>query len=333
MKNEKIRQKLKSLGAFLVILFLFPYVVTVFIHGKEIRANGNDAQIYVNVKDVSVNGEQQVTEMPWDEYFIGILAKETSAEAEPEFLKAQAVLIRTKLYQILDADLAEGNETVFAEQYLKEEDMEKRQIQFDYETYYDALKKAVDETANQVLFYQGTYAYVPFHQSSNGMTRSYQEVTGQDNYPYLTVRECPQDKEAEDELQIHTLSYEEVQKKCQPFLVAVNEKDAKKTYKFSDFQIISYDSANYVSQMQIGETTCTGEQFREALSLPSSSFSIKDVDGELQIRTMGNGHGLGMSQWTANEMAKEGKTYEEILEYFFEGTELTDGGDIQQKFQ
>ena len=40
-----------------------------------------------------------------------------------------------------------------------------------------------------------------------------------------------------------------------------------------------------------------------------------------------------MSQWTANEMAKEGKTYEEILEYFFEGTELTDGGDIQQKFQ
>ena len=44
---------------------------------------------------------------------------------------------------------------------------------------------------------------------------------------------------------------------------------------------------------------------------------------------MGNGHGLGMSQWTANEMAKEGKTYEEILQFFFEGTELADGGDVE----
>ena len=81
--------------------------------------------------------------------------------------------------------------------------------------------------------------------------------------------------------------------------------------------------------MRIGETVCTGDQFRDALSLSSSAFSLQEGEEGLKITTMGNGHGLGMSQWTANEMAKEGKMYEEILQFFFEGTELADGGDVE----
>ena len=82
---------------------------------------------------------------------------------------------------------------------------------------------------------------------------------------------------------------------------------------------------------KIGESVCTGDQFRDALSLPYSAFSLKDSEGKLKITTTGKGHGLGMSQWTANELAKEGKTYEEILQYFFEGTNLTDVGEIFAK--
>ena len=51
----------------------------------------------------------------------------------------------------------------------------------DYKTYYKELRRAMEETENQVLFYQGTYAWTPFHQSSSGMTRSAQEVTGEEN--------------------------------------------------------------------------------------------------------------------------------------------------------
>ena len=161
------------------------------------------------------------------------------------------------------------------------------------------------------------------------MTRSAQEVTGEENFPYLAVRECPLDKEANDEMQILELPYKEVQTKCQPFLVAVEEEQAGKTYTFPDFEILSYDSAGYVAELRIGETVCTGDQFRDALSLSSSAFSLQEGEEGLKITTMGNGHGLGMSQWTANEMAKEGKTYEEILQFFFEGTELADGGDVE----
>ena len=329
MKKEEIQQKMKGVGTFFIILILFPYVLTVFIHGADMKTNWNQNQTYVQVKQTDINGDEKTVEVPWEEYFIGVLAAEVPAAGEKEFIKAQAVIVRTKLYQILEKAKQDGTKVVFEEPYLTGKEIEKKQLEYQSNSYYENLVDAMKQTQNQVLYYQGTYAYVPFHQSSNGMTRSYQEITGQESYPYLTVKSCEMDKEAEDELQVHTLSYGEVQKKCQPFLQAVEEKDANKTYEISDYQILSCDSAGYVLQMQIGNTTCSGEQFREALFLPSSSFSLKEVDGELQIRTMGNGHGLGMSQWTANQMAREGKAYTEILQYFYEGTEVVEANSFQ----
>ena len=244
-------------------------------------------------------------------------------------MKAQAVLIRTNLYR----NLADREDKVLSEKYLELDELKKKWYSKDFELNYTKLKKAMDETENQVLYYNGTYAFVPFHQSSNGKTRNGEEVLGSKDYPYLVVRECPKDKGAEDELQIYTMDYEEVQAKCQPFLVAVDKENAEKTYSFSDFEIQEYDSAGYVSKLRIGDTVCTGDQFRDALSLPSSAISLQDGSGSLRITTMGKGHGLGMSQWTANEMAKEGKSYEEILQNFFEGTNLTDGGEIFSKIE
>ena len=84
-----------------------------------------------------------------------------------------------------------------------------------------------------------------------------------------------------------------------------------------------------MSELRIGNTICTGDQFRDALSLPSSAFSFSEEDDDnIKITTTGKGHGLGMSIWTADQMAKEGKTFEEILAFFFEGTELRN--DIQE---
>lgn len=99
-------------------------------------------------------------------------------------------------------------------------------------------------------------------------------------------------------------------------------RDAEKGYNFADFEILEMDSSGYVRQMRMGDTVCTGDQFRDALSLSSSAFSFYESIKGLKITTIGKGHGLGMSQWTANEMAKEKKNYEEILQFFFEGTTL-----------
>lgn len=190
----------------------------------------------------------------------------------------------------------------------------------------------LDETETQVLFYQGSYAWVPYHQSSNGKTRSGKEVIGGDTYPYLATRECPEDVKAEDEMHVYQFSYDEVKKKCRSFLEAAEgEAEAKKALKFEDFEIQEKDSAGYVSKFRIGNTVCSGDEFRDALSLASSAFSIQEESGGLKITTMGKGHGLGMSQWTANELAKNGQNYKEILEFFFEGTTITNSEEILEK--
>lgn len=393
MRQRATWQKLKTFGSFCLIMLLLPYIVTVFVHGKDFESLGKKEEVYVNVKKPkassglsqlqnksgtietnaaeNVSGawygqedrepETEIVQVPWEEYFIGIMGKEIPADAEMELLKAQAVMLRTKLYQELDAQeansaqppaagendaqpsqAASGNDNqppeapapkqkVLEEDYLTRHELEEKAGTSEVDSYYENLVRAMRETENQVLLYQDTYALAPFHQSSNGQTRSAQEVLGADNCPYLAVRDCPLDKEADCEMQITSFEYKDIQSKCKSFLVAVAEADANKTYQFSDFEIISHDSAGYVLQLRIGETVCTGDQFRDALSLASSAFSIKDSDGKLRITTMGKGHGLGLSQWTAQKMAKAGKSYEEILQFFFEGTTLTDGGPVKEK--
>lgn len=327
MRQRMMRQKMRSTGAFLLILILLPYVATVLIHGADRRELTENRNCYVNVQIEGESGTE-FRAVPWQEYFLGVLALELPEKNETEFCKAQAVLIRTKLYEELNRKRTAGEDLILTDRYLSMEELEQRGGE-DYKTYYKELRQAMEETENQVLLYQGAYAWTPFHQSSSGKTRSAQEVTGEEGFPYLAVRECPLDKEAKGEMQILELPYKEIQTKCQPFLVAVEESKAGKIYTFPDFEILSYDSAGYVTELRIGETVCTGDQFRDALSLSSSAFSIQEGEKGLKITTMGHGHGLGMSQWTANEMAKEGKTYEEILQFFFEGTELADGGDVE----
>lgn len=329
MGQHYMRQKAKTIGSFLIILILLPYVAAVFVNGADMEVIGKGSGAYVQVKKTAGDGTEMTVKVPWEEYFIGVLAKDIPEGYEKEALKAQAILVRTNLYKALDS----SKDKVLEESFLEEKDLEKKWKADDFDKNYARLKKAMDDTGNKVLFYKDTYAMVPFHQSSNGKTRSSLEVLGSADYPYLAVKECPADKEAEDEMHVYNLEYSEIQSKCQPFLVAVDKKHAKKKYSFSDFEIQEYDSAGYVSKLRIGDTICTGDQFRDALSLASSAFSIQDADGALRITTMGKGHGLGMSQWTANEMAKEGKSCEDILKNFFDGTNITDGGEIFSKVE
>lgn len=248
-------------------------------------------------------------------YLAGILAGETDGGCEIEALKAQAVVLRTELYR------TEKEKQTLFDKCLTQTQMKKK-WGTKYEENLKKCQQAAQETKGIVLWYHETFAWAPFHQSSNGKTRDVQEVLGNADYPYITAKECPLDKAAEDEIQVHLIEYKEIQKRCREFLVAEEQKKAENGYGYEDFEIQEWDSSGYVRKMRIGETICTGDQFRDALKLPSSSFSFYESPHGLKIATVGKGHGFGMSQWTAQEMAKDGKNYEEILQYFYEGTEL-----------
>lgn len=258
-------QKFKKIGALLLIIVLLPYVITIFINGEKISAD----------KDTAL-----------DEYCIGVLAKEVSSDYEDEMLKAQAVIVRTTVY----SEIKELNKEL-----LVKPDIDAG--------WYKKLKDIWKETEGQVLLYNNELALLPFHQLSNGKTRSGQEVLGSDAYPYLQVKECPKDVGSDLHMQTKVLSVAGV-------------------------QILSHDSAGYVTEVQIVEEKCSGDEFRDTYELASGCFELQEFDGKTRAVTKGVGHGLGMSQYTANEMAKEGKSYKEILQFFYEGTEMKEVAEI-----
>ncbi len=330
MDRYTIEQKMKSAAAFLVIIILLPYIISVFVNGADAAA-GEGSVFYVKVKVPDTEEADGIAEIGWTDCLAGILAKEVPEDFGEEAMKAQAVVIRTQIYRELESS---GDKILTLERMTLEE-MKKQWGQEKALDYYNKYIRAVEQTDDTVLMYGDGYAWTPFHQSSSGMTRSAAEVMGTEEFPYVAVRECPDDKEADNEIQVFTFSYEEIQAACRDFLVAAADgEQAEKGYTFADFEIKSYDSAGYVSQLRIGDTLCTGDQFRDALGLPSSAFSFSetqeeaDAGGEMKITTTGNGHGLGISLWTAEKMDEEGMTYEEILSFFFEGTELKK--DIQE---
>ena len=300
-----MRHKFKQFGYYLIIIVLLPYVITVFINGPSITTSSHVDGTYVKFKldenqtAEDSGGEGNVIELPIEDYCIGIIAKEVLPEYEKEMLKAQAVLVRTDVYRRIEQ---EGSDTVLNEPFWTQKQMEKAWGVTKYSRYYNKLRNAWRDTEGQVLMYEGKLAKTPFFRLSNGSTRDGKEVLGEE-YPYLKIMECPMDIEAEE--QIQTVTMEDM-----------------------DAEVKECDTAGYVLSVQVGKEEVSGEEFRTNYHLASSCFTLQKYNGKLRITTRGVGHGLGMSQNTANQMAKNGREYEEILEEFFEDTDMKEVTDI-----
>ena len=104
MKRYTIEQKFKSAAAFLVILILFPYIVSVFVNGVDPEETTNE-NFYIRVKASEEEEADGIAEVEWNEYLTGVLAKDVPADTETEALKAQAVLVRTQISRALQRTL------------------------------------------------------------------------------------------------------------------------------------------------------------------------------------------------------------------------------------
>lgn len=293
--RQRRHHRYGQLFSTVVAIILLPYIVTVFINGPAVLTGAEVGEDYLFVE---VDGKSR--EIPVEEYAIGILAREIPVTYEKEALEAQAVMLRTRMYKQITE---EGKTSIFTDKYFEEKEMKKQWGRVKYEEYRAALRDVWQATEGQVLTYRDVLITTPFHQLSNGRTRSGNEVFGGEGYPYLQIRECPKDVEAMDQTQ--TMLIEK-----------------------GDYEVISTDSAGYVLQIREGEKTITGEEFRQEKGLASACFALQEYEDKIRVTTQGNGHGIGLSQNMANEMAKEGKTHEEILAYFFADTVIREVAEI-----
>ena len=289
-----MRNRLKKIGCYLIIIVLLPYIVTVFMNGPAIPTDTTVDTTYVKVKK-----DDTELELPLEEYCIGRMAKEIPADYEEEALKAQAVIVRTSVYKSIKE---RGTQVVLEDDFWTEEEM-RQQWGSSYSGHYRKMQNAWNDTEGQVVMYGENLANTPFTRLTNGNTRDGKEVLGSEDYPYLKIKDCPLDIEAAEQIQT----------------VTVDDMDA---------EVTAMDTAGYVTSVRVGQETVNGEEFRQTYGLASSCFILQKYDGRLRITTRGVGHGLGLSQYTANEMAKEGKDVSEILQYFFEGTEIREVAEI-----
>lgn len=278
-----MREKLKFYGAILILIVLVPYLMTIYFHGMPGKFSGGR-------EDAGI--EQKVIQM---------VAAEMSGHYETEALKAQAVIARTNLSSDPDLVIEENQEN-------QEENLE-------------TITFCVEETAGEILTWKGEAIDAAYHAVSSGNTRNAAEVSGQEGKDYLQSVESRQDISSMEYLNIIYMEKQEMAQKLQGLLGDAATVDAEGLP--DSLTIEARDSAGYVTRVRCGSVVLNGEAVRDALGLSSSCFYFSRSDGKIRITCKGEGHGLGLSQYGANELAKEGKNYREILKYYYQDVKIS----------
>ncbi|MDE7258053.1 MAG: SpoIID/LytB domain-containing protein [Lachnospiraceae bacterium] len=313
----------RDAGCFLLFVFLLPYVCAcLWGHvGEETEAlrQGKeqvDAREGTDGRIIQAVMSWGIWEIPLEEYLVYQLAAVMPETYEPEALKAQAVLLRTEVIQVIQ----EQGITVLQ---VSGDGLEKW-----YEADAQALealrsfRQAVEDTDGLYLCYGGKPIQASYFKISNGQTRDAGEVWNTERCPYLTSVACEQDKAAPD-------YYSEVAISQSDYLYEIQKhmEEECSPQELWEGMRLTYDGAGYVTNVsfyagdkEVGHIE--GEAFRYLFSLASASFEAENIGTQMIFRVEGVGHGFGMSQYGANCRAINGETYDQILKDFFVGTEL-----------
>lgn len=297
--------------ALALAIMCFPWAVTLALgHGNgEYIYETADSGIYVTLPQGKIDLEN---------FTAFVVAAQMDIKEEEEALKAQAVIVRTHIYQLLQTS---GKDTINAEEigFVYKTDSQMREEWGDsFPDNYNKLMKIVDNTSCKIITYEGEPIKPYFHSSSSGYTRNGTELF-EEKLPYLLSVQSSKDVEAENYLQGILIEKEEfVDKlKMEKSDIAISVEKPLET-----MQIISRCEAGYIKSLQIGNVVMSGDEFAHIFELNSPNFQVEEYEGDIRIITKGMGHGLGLSMYGACKLAESGKGYEEILKHYYTGVEL-----------
>lgn len=275
-------------------------------------------------------------EMDIEDYVRGVIAAELPKDFNIEAMKAQAIAARTYalarkdgLYRTEDNAHNEADvcTDVHCQVWTSKDDAFKK-WGTGSEQVWEKIDKAVSETEGLVLIYDGKLINPLYHSNSGGMTENVSDVWQTSSVPYLASVASPGEEVYEKEYNGSlNISYSDFVSKIKSYnkSAAISEKDPLK-----DIKIGLRTASGRVSDIKIGNITMKGTEFRMLLGLKSTNFKIeKTQDNSIKITTIGNGHGVGMSQCGANVLASSGKSYTYILTYYYQGTAVVDYKSIK----
>ena len=302
---------------------------------NEVKENVNNSQIinsnvenpvnieHTNVDNTSTNNTTNssvseitayrsngsVINLNMTDYLIGVVSSEMPASFNLEALKAQSVLARTYALKAKQTG-KKLTDTVSTQSYIDIDQM-KNKWGNSFNTYYNKIKNAVENTNGEYLSYNGNYIEALYHSTNNGKTESSLDVFG-NYYPYLISVSSEYDKNASSYLRTINMPLDTISNKLG---LSLNND--------SVISILSYTDGGNIKEININGNNFSGKKVRELLNLRSADFDISISDNNANITTRGYGHGVGMSQYGANGMANAGYSYKNILSHYYPGTTLT----------
>ena len=314
---------------FLLIFFLLPALLTK--KNVEAKAPENNTERNAEVYDYKNYGiikllhksTGEVEAVPIDTYLCNVVSAEMPADFELEALKAQAVVARTyTIYKIQNkkhdnADICDDSSCCQA--WISKEDRLARWDEDKKENNWAKIEQCVNETKGKIITYNGAPINAFFHSNSGGTTELPVNVWGGGtNLPYLQVVETAGEEGytqyssevifTQDEL------IEKLKTKYEDITIDFNNDE--------DLKILDYTDSGRVKTVKFGNHELSGTETRSLLDLRSTNFEIIKENGNIKFSVKGYGHGVGMSQTGADTLAKEGKTYEDIIKHFYVGVEI-----------
>ena len=268
----------------------------------------------------------ELENLPIDEYLYGVVSAEMPASYDIEALKAQAVVARTyTIFQIKnskgkheEADMCDDFNCCQA--WISKEDRLNRWSIDEKDSNWEKIVNSVNMTQGKIITFNGEPIDAFFHSNSGGTTETANNVWGGSNLPYLQSVQTSGEEGYNGYNSEAEFSNEEL-------INIIKKKHPGIEIKFEDedsIKIIEYTQSGRVKTIKFGNVQIAGTEARTLFGLKSTNFSIEKNEGKIKFIVTGYGHGVGMSQTGADSLAKQGKTYEEIIKHFYTGVEITE---------
>lgn len=307
------------------ILASFMILIPLFSIKKQSAESPEDTEILKHTDSLisvmkSENGS--VEKIDEREYLIGTLAAEMDFSYHDEALKAQTIACYTYSLYIrnnTDDDKYNGaditDDPSVHQGYLTREERKEKWGK-EFEKNEKKAEKIVDAVLGQAIYYGDQPILAVYHDLNIGRTLSAMTVWKTD-YPYLLSVESPGDKLSVEYIKEYEFLYNDFESKITKIDgISIKGKESEWIGK------VNKDENGYVKSVEVCTNEVSSQDFRTALNLRSCCFDIKSDDEKISIETFGNGHCVGMSQYGADYMARQGADYREILTHYYSGTKI-----------
>ena len=280
---------------------------------------------------VKMHETNEIIAMDINDYLRGVLPAEMSPKYDLEALRAQAIVARTYTYKKMmehtegeDADICDNYahcQAFYNKDKIYDIWQKKGYTRGEILEFWDKINQAIVSTQNKIITYNGHIINAYFHASSPEGTEDVSQIWGKESCPYLIHVESIEDESYENRTSQVIISYGEFANiiNCDNSIDGyITEKDA------NNICINEYTTTGRVLNIRIKNIVIPAEKLRTMIGLKSTRFSIETNNEKNQIlfNVIGYGHGVGMSQYGANGMAKKGYNYEEILSHYYKNTKI-----------